>query len=121
MDADEQNRWMNQYHELAQLAGSLAHEIKNPLSVIRMNMDLLAEDLADAETQRERRTRAKVDMVHGQCTRLENLLNDFLKFACFRRSGPGGRQSESASRERVAAVRRPGERAEHPRPAALGQ
>ena len=34
------------YHELAELAGSLAHEIKNPLSVIRMNMDLLAEDLA---------------------------------------------------------------------------
>lgn len=42
------------YNELAELAGSLAHEIKNPLSVIRMNMDLLAEDLAEPETQRER-------------------------------------------------------------------
>jgi signal transduction histidine kinase len=70
-----------QYNELAQLAGSLAHEIKNALSVIRMNMDLLAEDLAEAETPRERRARAKTDMVHDQCTRLENLLNDFLKFA----------------------------------------
>ncbi|HRX79047.1 MAG TPA: histidine kinase dimerization/phospho-acceptor domain-containing protein, partial [Pirellulaceae bacterium] len=38
------------YNELAELAGSLAHEIKNPLSVIRMNMDLLAEDLAQPET-----------------------------------------------------------------------
>ena len=46
---------LSHYHELAELAGSLAHEIKNPLSVIRMNMDLLAEDLADAETPRERR------------------------------------------------------------------
>ena len=72
---------MSHYNELAELAGSLAHEIKNPLSVIRMNMDLLAEDLADAETPRERRARAKIDMVHDQCTRLENLLNDFLKFA----------------------------------------
>ncbi|MCP3693893.1 MAG: sensor histidine kinase [Planctomycetaceae bacterium] len=68
------------YHELAELAGSLAHEIKNPLSVIRMNMDLLAEDLAEAETPRERRALRKVDVVHTQCTRLENLLNDFLKF-----------------------------------------
>jgi signal transduction histidine kinase len=72
---------VSHYNELAELAGSLAHEIKNPLSVIRMNMDLLAEDLADAETPRERRARARIDVVHDQCTRLENLLNDFLKFA----------------------------------------
>ena len=66
--------------ELAALAGSLAHEIKNPLSVIRMNMDLLAEDFADPQTPRERRALAKIEMVGRQCTRLENLLNDFLRF-----------------------------------------
>ena len=60
------------------MTGSLAHEIKNPLSVIRMNMELLAEDFADPETPRERRALAKIDMVTRQCTRLENLLNDFL-------------------------------------------
>lgn len=69
------------YGELAALSGSLAHEIKNPLSVIRMNMDLLAEDLAGAGTPRERRALNKVHIVHSQCARLENLLNDFLKFA----------------------------------------
>lgn len=69
------------YGELAALSGSLAHEIKNPLSVIRMNMDLLAEDLAAADTPRERRALHKVHIVHGQCARLENLLNDFLRFA----------------------------------------
>jgi signal transduction histidine kinase len=68
------------YAELAALAGSLAHEIKNPLSVIRMNMDLLSEDFAKAETPRDRRALAKIDMVGRQCTRLENLLNDFLRF-----------------------------------------
>ncbi len=72
---------VSHYHELAELAGSLAHEIKNPLAVIRMNMDLLAEDFADVKTARERRARAKFDVVHDQCTRLESLLNDFLKFA----------------------------------------
>src|SRR4030095_12231546 len=69
-----------QYVELAALAGSLAHEIKNPLSVIRMNMDLLAEDFAVPETPRERRALAKIAMVGRQCERLENLLNDFLRF-----------------------------------------
>jgi signal transduction histidine kinase len=68
------------YAELAALAGSLAHEIKNPLSVIRMNMDLLSEDFAEAQTPRDRRALAKIEMVGRQCTRLENLLNDFLRF-----------------------------------------
>jgi signal transduction histidine kinase len=73
-----------QYNELAELAGSLAHEIKNPLSVIQMNMELLAEDFADSETPEERRAMAKIETVQKQCTRLENLLRDFLKFARLR-------------------------------------
>jgi signal transduction histidine kinase len=73
-----------QYNELAELAGSLAHEIKNPLSVIRMNMELLGEDFADAETPQERRALTKIETVQKQCTRLENLLRDFLKFARLR-------------------------------------
>ncbi len=77
-------RLRKQYNELAELAGSLAHEIKNPLSVIRMNMDLLAEDFEDAENPRERRAMTKIDTVQKQCTRLENLLRDFLKFARLR-------------------------------------
>src|ERR671916_557636 len=69
------------YSELAALAGSLAHEIKNPLSVIRMNMDLLSEDFADPASPKERRALAKIEMASRQCTRLENLLNDFLRFS----------------------------------------
>lgn len=70
-----------QYNEIAQLAGELAHEIKNPLSVIAMNMDLLAEDFADAATPPERRALAKIGIVKSQCQRLQNLLDDFLNFA----------------------------------------
>jgi len=78
------DRLLANYNELAELAGSLAHEIKNPLSVIRMNMDLLAEDFANPQTHRERRALAKIDLVQQQCVRLENLLNDFLHFARLR-------------------------------------
>ena len=73
-----------QYSELAQIAGSLAHEIKNPLSVIRMNMELVEEDLEESETLRERRVWTKLQTVHAQCLRLEKLLNDFMKFARLR-------------------------------------
>jgi signal transduction histidine kinase len=77
-------RLRTQYNELAEFAGSLAHEIKNPLSVISMNMDLLAEDFAEAESPRERRALNKIEVVQKQCTRLEHLLRDFLKFARLR-------------------------------------
>ena len=76
----ERQRLGDQYREISELAGSLAHEIKNPLSVIRMNMDLLAEDLPEDTSQRERRLLNKVQIVQAQCQRLQNLLDDFLKF-----------------------------------------
>jgi signal transduction histidine kinase len=74
-------RLREQYNDIAQLAGELAHEIKNPLSVIGMNMQLLAEDLGEATTPTERRALQKVDIVQAQCLRLQNLLDDFLNFA----------------------------------------
>ncbi len=77
--------------ELAALVGGLAHEIRNPLSTIRLNMELLAEDFPEprgdepgksaAEKHRDRRARAKIELVRQECDRLEKLLGDFLDFA----------------------------------------
>ncbi len=80
-DAELDRRLAEKYSEIAQLAGGLAHEIKNPLSTIRLNMELLAEDFAAAETPRDRRALAKIEMVQRECQRLQNLLDDFLRFA----------------------------------------
>ncbi len=83
--ADEVNqRLLQQYTEIATLAGGLAHEIKNPLSTIRLNLELLAEDFADAETPRERRALAKLKVVERECHRLQRFLDDFLNFAKLR-------------------------------------
>lgn len=73
-----------QYEELAELAGSLAHEIKNPLSIIHMNIDLLSEDLAEIDSPITRRSVDRVDMVRSQCERMEALLRDFLRYARLR-------------------------------------
>jgi signal transduction histidine kinase len=74
------------YAEFAALVGGLAHEIRNPLSTIKLNMELLAEDFgtedpASPTRHRDRRARAKIDLVRQECDRLQKLLGDFLDFA----------------------------------------
>jgi len=69
------------YAELAALAGGLAHEIKNPLSTLNLNLQLLAEDFQDCESPRERRAFEKIGRLQQVVERLEGLLNDFLRFA----------------------------------------
>ncbi len=82
---DVNQKLVDQYTEIAKLAGGLAHEIKNPLSTIRLNMELLAEDFAEGETLRERRALAKVQVVQRECRRLQELLDNFLSFAKVRK------------------------------------
>src|SRR6187431_3002433 len=74
-----------QYAQIARLTGSLAHEIKNPLSTIVLNMELLAEDFVDIKTPRDKRIAAKIQMVQRECRRLQTILDDFLNFAKVRR------------------------------------
>jgi len=84
-DNDPYERLIAQYTEMARLAGALAHEIKNPLSTIRLNMELLAEDLDDAQSPVQRRAAKRVDVMKRECQRLQDLLDDFLNFAKVRR------------------------------------
>ena len=84
VDSDPYERLLAQYTEIARLAGALAHEIKNPLSTIRLNMELLAEDL-EAQTPTQRRAVKRVAVMQRECQRLQDLLDDFLNFAKVRR------------------------------------
>lgn len=82
---DPYDRLLEQYAEIARLAGALAHEIKNPLSTIRLNMELLAEDLEEPQTPAQQRSAKRVDIVKRECQRLQDLLDNFLNFAKVRR------------------------------------
>jgi signal transduction histidine kinase len=83
--ADPYEKLLAQYTEIARLAGALAHEIKNPLSTIRLNMELLAEDLEEAQTPAQRRAVKRIDVMQRECQRLQDLLDSFLNFAKVRR------------------------------------
>jgi len=78
--ADENRRLVDQYTEIAALAGGLAHEIKNPLSTIRLNLELMAEEFARSDNPRDRRVLAKVDTIQRECQRLQDLLDRFVHF-----------------------------------------
>lgn len=70
-----------QYTELAESAGSFIHEIKNRLGTLSLNLQLLEEDYADPQTQKERRAAERVHRLKGECDRLLAISNDFLRFA----------------------------------------
>jgi signal transduction histidine kinase len=80
-DLDVEHRLRAQYAEISQLAGGLAHEIRNPLSTLQLNLQLLAEDLQDPESPRERRALQRVERLHHEVQRLHGILENFLRFA----------------------------------------
>ncbi len=75
-------RWrsVQRLAELGTLAGGLAHEIKNPLSTVLLNLQLLQEDL-DPEDPAYSRFRARLNTVSREASRLREILDDFLRFA----------------------------------------
>ena len=70
-----------QYAELAELAGGFIHEVKNHISTLGLNLQLLAEDFHDPQNQRERRALERVQRLQSECQRLVDVSNDFLRFA----------------------------------------
>jgi signal transduction histidine kinase len=69
--------------ELGAMTGGLAHEIKNPLSTVVLNAQLLREEIEEAELDDDisgrivRRTKA----LEREAERLREILEDFLQFA----------------------------------------
>jgi signal transduction histidine kinase len=73
--------WVDQYAELAELAGGFIHEIKNHLSTLGLNLQLLAEDFQEPQSLRERRALDRIQRLQNECQRLVDVSNDFLRFA----------------------------------------
>ncbi len=72
------------YAQLAELAGGFIHEIKNHLGTLSLNLQLLAEDFEDPQNLRERRALQRIQKLQGECNRLVDVSNDFLRFARIR-------------------------------------
>ncbi len=86
--SSKQDLSSRQVEELARLTGELAHEIKNPLSTVKVNLKLIAEELdcVDSDTgagdsrQRLARAKRKLTVIQQETDRLEKILEGFLKY-----------------------------------------
>ena len=76
------NEHPKQLEELSRLTGELAHEIKNPLSTIKVNLKLTAEELEGLEKSDHRFMRAlrKIAVIKKEADRLEQILDGFLRY-----------------------------------------
>lgn len=73
---EELNRRAERLEAVAELSGSLAHEIKNPLASIRSSVEQLSQ-----RAGRGADDRLLADLVLRESDRLSRLLNEFLEFA----------------------------------------
>jgi len=63
------------------LASGLAHEIRNPLNALSLNLDVVGEELADPQPDSGERTRKILDLLKSEIRRLNATLTSFLQFA----------------------------------------
>ena len=78
--------------ELSKLTGELAHEIKNPLSTIKVNLKLVGEELEDSasaefsktaaekDNRKLKRALRKITVIQKETDRLEQILDGFLRY-----------------------------------------
>ncbi len=81
--AERRARGAERLAELGSMTSGLAHEIKNPLSTIGLNAQLLTEGLTDSplpDDERERLLR-RLNALSREVERLRGILTDFLQFA----------------------------------------
>jgi two-component system, NtrC family, sensor histidine kinase HydH len=67
--------------EVSRLVGGLAHEIKNPLSTMNLNLRLLQEDVEKHSDETHQRWARRLRNVQAESDRLKGILDDFLRFA----------------------------------------
>jgi signal transduction histidine kinase len=77
---ERRTRHAERLAELGTLTGGLAHEIKNPLSTVQLNLQLLAEDITP-DNPAHPRIATRLSVVQRETTRLRAILDDFLRYA----------------------------------------
>ncbi|MGD9691777.1 MAG: PAS domain-containing sensor histidine kinase [Phycisphaerales bacterium] len=82
-EAERRARNAERLAEIGAMTGGLAHEIKNPLSSIALNAQLLSEAFSELPIEPEDRDRLsrRIGSLRREVDRLRDILADFLQFA----------------------------------------
>ncbi|HJV36031.1 ATP-binding protein, partial [Geomonas sp.] len=109
-ELEEKNRLLVQTREellrveklaaIGELAAGVAHEINNPMAIIRGNTELLQLALSDEDPNRE-----EVDTIFAQVKRVERIVSNLLKFARRERREMGTVELNALLHEIISQVR----------------
>ena len=80
-NAERRSRETERLADLGNLAAGLAHEIKNPLSTLHVNLQLLEEDLSSRGQGHPQPYVQRIGALRREVRRLEDVLEDFLRYA----------------------------------------
>ncbi len=70
----------NDCNYLATLAGGLAHEVRNPLNAMDLHLQLMLEEVAQAEDEHTQRLKRRTELMRDEVRRLDRILQEFLNF-----------------------------------------
>ncbi len=76
-DAREIDRWDQ---DVASLAGSLVHEVKNPLSTLNISAQLLLEEAGEPKSPKEQRAVRRLQVMREEIARIEQIVSSFLQY-----------------------------------------
>ncbi|MBN1517077.1 HAMP domain-containing histidine kinase [Candidatus Sumerlaeota bacterium] len=106
--------WMQLEHDrerqermayIGTLAGGLAHEIRNPLNAMNINLDLIREELEDPREDLRQRTGEMISLLQNEARQLNHTLSDFLSYAMPRNDVMGACDIAAVARQTAALLR----------------
>lgn len=87
LELQEKNAKLDQMAYVGTLASGLAHEIRNPLSAMSINLEVIREELAEMPASVADHTSQLSRRVQDEVGRLNSTLTNFLDFALPRKEG----------------------------------
>ncbi len=81
IELEEQVLQSERLATVGRMAAQVAHEIRNPLSSIGLNIELLADEIQNYQWKKSEEATGLIQIILSEIERLNNVIHDYLQFA----------------------------------------